>query len=168
MQIPPEEQSMDDVLSLQLSAATIGIEARCKRSFRKQEYTETISGFHNSKYINLRNYPIHSISALNVEDYQIIDEGRVYRSLGWPQGEHNITVSYIGGYVLPCDATEYDPRTLPEPLELACLLYAQLLMRSPGVKSERVGDISVGYSDDSEGLPPAVISLISPYVGLWV
>lgn len=168
MSISESDTTMDDELILQIMAASITIESRCKRSFRKQEYTERISGFTNSKYLNLRNYPIHNISEVNVDDYEILDEGRLYRAQGWPQGEHNIIVTYEGGYVFPAEATTDNPRTLPEPLELACLLYVQILMRNPSVKTERVGDISVGYSDDSDSLPPAVLSLISPYVGRWV
>lgn len=94
----------------------------------------------------------------------------MYREAGWPTGDHNIQVNYIGGYVLPGDATTDEPRTLPEPLELACLLFAQLLLRDPGIRSERVGNINVTYADtDADGrLPSAVESLILPYVGRWV
>ncbi|MEC0092880.1 head-tail connector protein [Paenibacillus macquariensis] len=165
---PYDDGSTDDMIMLQISAASSRIEQHCKRSFKKQSYSERVSGYHNSKYINLRNYPIDSISEMNVEGYEILDEGRIYHSHGWPQGDHNIKVTYVGGYILPTDGTVDKPRTLPEPLELACLLYVQSLMRTPGIKSERVGDISVGYSDDSDSLPPAVASLISPYVGRWV
>ncbi|CAH1190315.1 hypothetical protein PAECIP111893_00271 [Paenibacillus plantiphilus] len=167
--IMPEMSELDDLLMLQIAAASAAIENYCKRSFRKQSYSERISGHVTSKYINLRNYPVHTIVEIpSVWDYEILDEGRLYRPHGWPTGDHNISISYIGGYVLPKDATEENPRTLPEALELACLLYSQVLLRSPGVKSERVGDISVGYTDDSSSLPPAVISLISPYVGRWI
>lgn len=158
----------DDLLLLQAAAASISIEQYCKRSFRKQEYIERISGFRNSNYINLRNYPVHSITELNVTGYEILDDGRIYRSCGWPAGEHNLTAKYIGGYVLPGEETTESLRTLPEPIELACLLYTQMLLRTPGIKSERVGDISVTYGDDNANLPSSVIALISPYVGRWV
>lgn len=159
----------EDLLKLQAAAASAAIEHYCKRSFRKQSYSERISGYATSKYINLRNYPVHSVTEIpSAWDFELLDEGRLYRSHGWPAGEHNIAVSYIGGYVLPEDATEDEARTLPEPLELACLLYTQMLMREPGVKSERVGNISVSYADDKESLPFAVVSLITPYVGRWV
>lgn len=159
----------EEMIKLQAGAASAAIENYCKRSFRKQAYTERISGYSTSKYINLRNYPVHSVSEVPSDwEFEILEEGRLYRSQGWPTGEYNISVSYIGGYVLPEDATADDARTLPEPLELACLLYTQMLIREPGVKSERVGDISVTYGDDNGNLPSSVIALISPYVGRWV
>lgn len=160
----------DDMLTLQIASASASIENRCKRQFKKQQYTEQISGDGRSKYINLRNYPIHSVEFPSDWDYRLLDDGRVYREAGWPTGDHNIQVNYIGGYVLPGDATTDEPRTLPEPLELACLLFAQLLLRDPGIRSERVGNINVTYADtDADGrLPSAVESLILPYVGRWV
>ncbi|KMZ43980.1 MULTISPECIES: hypothetical protein [Bacillales] len=171
MQLPPEDTSMDETLLLLAAAASQAIENHCKRSFRKKVYTETLSG-HDSLYLNLRNYPIHHIEEVRAEtvlaDYKEIGDGRLYRANGWPIGEHNITVTYSGGYVLPSEATEAEPRTLPESIELACLLYMQMIGRNPGVKSERVGDISVTYGDDSQALPAPVAALLTPYVGRWV
>ncbi|WP_289142909.1 phage head-tail connector protein [uncultured Brevibacillus sp.] len=171
MQIPTEDTSMDETLSLLIASASQAIENHCKRSFRKQLYTERMSG-HPSPYLNLRNYPIHHIEEVRADqilgDYEEIGDGRVYRDRGWPIGEHNISVTYLGGYVLPSEATKEEPRTLPESIELACLLYIQMIGRNPGAKSERVGDISVTYSDDSEALPAPVAALLTPYVGRWV
>lgn len=159
----------DEMLLLQITAASISIENRCKRSFKKQRYTEKISG-HASKYINLRNYPIHQVEFPSDWEFEILEEGRIYKRDGWPIGSHNIEVSYIGGYVLPSDATVDEPSTLPEPLEIACLLLSQQLLRDPSIRSERVGDISVAYADPFENgsMPQSVESLISAYVGRWV
>lgn len=162
--IPDEEPEM---LEMVLLSASQVIEQFCKRDFKKKLYREKISGTPVSKYINLRNYPIHSIEHINVSGYEVLDEGRLYHFAGWPKGDHNIDVEYIGGYVLPGDATVTEPQTLPRSIELACLLLAQTLLRNPGVKSERVGDLSVTYSDE-QGLPAAVKALVSPYVGRWV
>ncbi|WP_440397189.1 phage gp6-like head-tail connector protein [Paenibacillus sp. SAF-054] len=160
----------DEMLTLQIASASSVIENRCKRQFKKQCYSERVSGDPRSKYINLRNYPVHSVEFPSGWEYEVLEDGRIFRSAGWPSGENNIDVSYIAGYVLPGDATEEDPRTLPEPLELACLLLAQHGLRDPAIKSERVGDISVTYSDSPEEgrLPTAVDALISPYIGRWV
>ncbi|WP_339321379.1 phage gp6-like head-tail connector protein [Paenibacillus sp. FSL W8-0194] len=160
----------DDMLTLQIASASSTIENYCKRHFKKQRYSERVSGHSNSKYLNLRNYPIYSVELPSDWDFEVLDDGRLFRAEGWPQGEHNIQVSYIGGYVLPGDATEEEPRTLPEPLELACLLLAQQGLRDPSIRSERVGDISITYADAGEDgrLPGAVEALISPFVGRWV
>ncbi|MDR4997887.1 phage gp6-like head-tail connector protein [Brevibacillus parabrevis] len=171
MQISAEDTSMDENLLLLIASASQSIENHCKRSFRKQRYTERMSG-QSSLYLNLRNYPIHQVEEIRagqiLDSYEDIGDGRLYRKQGWPIGEHNISVTYTGGYVLPGDATESEPRTLPESIELACLLYIQMLGRNPGTKSERVGDISVTYSDDSQALPAPVSALLTPYVGRWV
>lgn len=160
--IPVDDHNFNGTLLLRIAAASQAIETYCKRSFRKQQYTERVSGYRNSKYINLRNYPVHEIIECPLADYMILEEGRLYRSNGWPVGEHNLLIRYIGGYVLPGDATVDAPQTLPESLELACILYAQTMQRQPGVSSERVGDISVSYANE-EGLSSAVEALISPY-----
>lgn len=163
----------DELLQIQIAASSQVIENYCKRSFKLQSYNEQHSGNARSSYINLRNYPVQSIEEVAITgkyvgDYELLEEGRIYCPSGWPAGEHNIKVTYTAGYVLPVDATEEKPRTLPEVLELACIFHAQLMLRTPGVTAERVGDISVNYSSDGEGLPPTVVSLISPYVGRWV
>lgn len=163
----------DELLQIQIAASSQAIENYCKRSFKLQSYTERHSGNSRSSYINLRNYPVESIEEVAttgnpVGDYELLEEGRIYCSSGWPAGEHNIKVTYTAGYVLPVDATMDKPRTLPEVLELACIFHAQWMLRSPGVTAERVGDISVNYSAEGEGLPPTVVSLVSPYVGRWV
>lgn len=170
--LPGEDE---DWLKLQIAAASIAIENYCKRTFKKQLYTELVSGHATSNYLNLRNYPVHEVIKItNDLDFGILDDGRLYRAGGWPAGEHNIQVSYIGGYVLPGDATKEEPRTLPEPLELACLMYAKILCERyampADIQSERLGEMSVTYAhqlSEKDIMPPAVIALISPYVGRW-
>ncbi|WP_010500652.1 hypothetical protein [Paenibacillus elgii] len=169
-----QEEHGQDELSLHLMAASQAIESFCKRSFRKQQYTERMSGY-KSDYINLRNFPVASVESLTgqtgeITDYEILSEGRLYRRNGWPIGKHNIQVTYTGGYVLPGDATPDNPRTLPESIELACLFLAKTTFSGQlGVAGERFGDYSVTYIvKDGFELPGAVISLISPYVGRWV
>ncbi|OMD05748.1 phage head-tail connector protein [Paenibacillus sp. FSL R5-0636] len=163
----------DEMLQIQIAASSQVIENYCKRSFKLQSYIERHSGNSSSSYINLRNYPVESIEEVvipgkPVGDYELLEEGRIFCPSGWPVGEHNIKVTYTAGYVLPGDATTEKPRTLPEVLELACIFHSQLMLRTPGVTAERVGDISVNYSADGDGLPQTLVSLISPYVGRWV
>ncbi|WP_088832631.1 phage gp6-like head-tail connector protein [Paenibacillus tyrfis] len=171
------EYGPDAELKIYLLAASQAIESFCKRSFRKQQYTERLSGY-KSDYINLRNFPVASVESLTgptgeITDYEILSEGRLYRSSGWPIGKHNIQVAYTGGYVLPGDTTPDNPRTLPESIELACLFLAKTTLSGQlGIAAERFGDYSVTYNVKTDGsgfeLPGAVISLISPYIGRWV
>ncbi|ELK38861.1 hypothetical protein D478_27507 [Brevibacillus agri BAB-2500] len=97
-------------------------------------------------------------------DYEAASEkGVLFRKDGWCAADRQITLTYTAGYVLPGDATPENPQTLPESLELACILLCQTLMRQPGVTSERVGDIAVTYATESDGLPGAVKSLVDPF-----
>lgn len=170
----------DDELKLYLMVASQGIENYCKRSFRKQTYTEQLNGYGESPYINLRNYPVHEVISVQssnsiVTGFESVGEGRLYRSCGWPSGKHNLTITYVGGYVLPGEETKDEPRTLPESLEFACIIYAQSLYDSQfipsGIQTERLGEMSVTYAqhqtDKSSQMPPTVVSLINPYVGRW-
>ncbi|MEY9097091.1 hypothetical protein ABH899_005786, partial [Paenibacillus sp. RC84] len=87
------------------------------------------------------------------------ENGMLFRRSGWPCGTRTVEVEYLAGYILPSDEPGAEKATLPENYELACILYAQMLMRSPGVTSERVGDISVTY-ESGEGMPQTIKDLI--------
>jgi hypothetical protein len=172
LKIPLEDDTEDGFLLALLSASSAAIEDYCNRSFKLQEYSGIKCDGVHGKYLLLPNYPIQSVALLQFgsspefpDNYEIDpDRGMLYRSCGWPCGERSITVTYTAGYVLPSDAPGDPASTLPEPLEMACILFAQTLQRMPGVTAERVGDISVSYaSNEGEGLPFAVKALINPY-----
>ncbi|WP_301171036.1 phage head-tail connector protein [Brevibacillus nitrificans] len=164
--IPADDESVNGQLLLYLSAASSAIETYCRRSFRLQEYKDRKHDGIKGKYLLLEGYPILQVSKVQVDDVDVTDyqvdpeRGMLFRQDGWQAEERKITVSYTGGYVLPSDATAENPQTLPESLELACILFCQTLMRTPGVTSERVGDLAVTYGNEGEGLPTAVRSLV--------
>lgn len=157
----------DDELTILLSVASQAIEEKCRRNFRKQVYESQADGL-RGKYIRLPNYPIHSVSAHHegrpLKGIEILEDGILFRSCGWPCGERVISLTYTAGYVLPGDATPDEPATLPETLEYACILLVKHLQREPGVTAERVGDISVSYAADQMDMPLAVKSLIAPHI----
>jgi hypothetical protein len=169
--IPLEDDTEDGTLILWLAASSKAIEDYCDRTFGLQMYTGIKCDGVNGKYLLLPNYPIQSVSTIlfrgdteEMENYEIeAERGMLYRSCGWPCAERSITVTYTAGYILPSDDPEAPVSTLPESLEMACILFAQTLQRMPGVSAERVGDISVSYANEDEGLPFAVKSLINPY-----
>ncbi|MED1792891.1 phage head-tail connector protein [Brevibacillus nitrificans] len=167
--IQAEDTTADGPLALYLAAATSAIEEYCRRSFRLQEYRDRKHDGTSGKYLLLEGYPIIHVSKVqldgtDISDYEIISEkGMLFRKGGWGVGDQQITLSYTAGYVLPGNASSENPQTLPEPLELACILLCQTLMRTPGVTSERVGDLAVTYANDGDGLPSAVKSLVNPY-----
>ncbi|QOS97556.1 phage gp6-like head-tail connector protein [Brevibacterium sp. JNUCC-42] len=169
MGVPSENESRDVEILAFLTATSTAIENYCRRSFGLQEYKNQKFDGVRGNYLLVKNFPVHSVSSVQInkteiKDYEIIDDkGMLFRTTGWQAKEREISVSYMAGYVLPADATEENPCTLPEPLELACILYCQTLMRTPGVSAERVGDISVSYTSEGENIPFAVKSLINPY-----
>lgn len=167
--IPADDDSAEGQLTLYLAAATSAIETYCRRSFRLQEYNDRKHDGTSGRYLLLQGYPILQVSKVQIDgvdimDYEIVsDKGMLFRKDGWCAADRQITLTYTAGYVLPGDATADNPQTLPEALELACILFCQTLMRTPGVTSERVGDLAVTYANEGDGLPSAVKSLVIPH-----
>lgn len=170
------DTSLDDTLQLYILAASQAIANYCRRDFKKQSYTDITHSAPGSKLLVLRNYPIDSVEEVTIPsgtitDFDVITDGLLYRDAGWPDEVRSVTVKYTAGYVLSDEATSDNPCTLPEPLELACVQLTKMFFNDQILKeSERLGDYSVRYltANAEHSLPPAVISLISPYVGRWV
>ncbi|MBW7452446.1 phage head-tail connector protein [Paenibacillus sepulcri] len=168
-----EDISQDALLLISLKAASRAIEDRCRRSFCLLEHIEHCTGL-PGPFLSVRQYPIRSVSSIMsdhggaLDPFEIVEEtpGLLYRACGWPRGERSIVITYRAGYVLPEQGTEEEPSDLPETLEWACVLLAQHLQRTPGVQSERVGDISVTYSSTPNitDMPAAVEALIAPHI----
>ncbi|WP_409346757.1 phage gp6-like head-tail connector protein [Paenibacillus sp. MBLB4367] len=174
LQLQQSDSSQDNELRMAILAASQAIENECRRSFKLQNYVQTLSG-DGSPYISLRNSPVVSIVEIiesdggSIVDYRNLGDGLVLRAARWPYGQHNITVTYEGGYILPVDETGERPHTLPEPLELACIMLAQMIFEGNyGKESERTADYAVTFQKALPGresnLPPAVAALVSPYV----
>lgn len=126
--IDESDTSLDGELEPVLLAASSAIEDYCCRSFEKKEYTERISG--GSKFLAVRNYPISgdpvitAVGGTGITDFIVRDTGILFRSCGWPRGEYNLTVKYIGGYVLPGVSGD---QKLPASIEQACLILARMM-----------------------------------------
>ena len=168
MGIEVEDDSQDDELLSLIVVASTMIEEVCRRVFKLQTHTSKVTGL-PGKYIRLPQYPVHAITSISgpygeLAGVETLDSGILYREGGWPRENRSITVTYQAGYVLPGDATDNDPATLPETLEYACILMIKHLQREPGVQSERVGDISVSYSAAESDMPSAVKALITPHI----
>lgn len=167
MGVPDDDKSQDPLILAALKAASAAIEREANRSFEYKQYRQTLDGS-GTQFLRLRNFPIQSVSMLKMKgveqaaDSFVIESenGMLFRRSGWPCGARIIEVEYMAGYILPSDEAGAEPVTLPENISLACILYAQMLMRTPGVASERVGDISVTYRDDGNDLPMAIKALI--------
>ncbi len=162
--IPVDDTDDDFALRLALAAASRAIEREINRQLGRQVHTEEVDGS-GRPLLRLRHYPINrvdsvAVCSVTVTDYETEPASGMLRRLGcWPEGLRNVVVTYEAGYDLP---TDDEPGTLPENYELACVLYAQILMREQGTTSERVGDIAVTYEAQTAGrLPGAVAALIA-------
>lgn len=167
-----DDASQDGQLLFCLQAASDAIENHCQRKFKKASYQERRSGT-GSKYVSLRNFPIHEISELAGPDGSVtgfiqLGDGILYRAEGWPCGEYNLKLTYIGGYILPSDDPAAEPSDLPATLEMACLILAKMMYKGEwGRTTERIdGEYSVSYAQSQRptDLPPVVQALCDRHV----
>lgn len=132
------EATKNNIIRL-INAASSYIETVTGRKFRKQEYTEKhfASGYQE---LCLNQYPILAVESVmddegrTLSGYSFEDTGEygvLFRDEGWAvkgyrQGlsddirlsSRYLMVKYTAGYVLPKDATEEDPETLPYDLQM--------------------------------------------------
>lgn len=164
MHIPADDTSQDAEIEMFIGIASDAIEARCRRIFKRQIHEQDIhrvSGCH----LLCDNYPVYS--ATITKGNEILTGYRLQKDRGilsWADWPCDFNVSYEAGYILPSDDPEAPEPTLPRQLEYACVLFIQFAQRRPGIKSERVGDISVTYGDDDSDLPAPIMALIAPFV----
>lgn len=138
----------DARLTRMIAAASDAIEAYCQRPFGKATVTEKYQPS-GTPLLCLNRTPILSITqvkydgaVIDADSYEIEDAaaGLLRKKYGvWPAadlavggsasqdgvpgtGRKLIEVTYVGGYVLPKDATNETPRTLPYTIEQACLM----------------------------------------------
>ena len=132
------EATKNNIIRL-INAASSYIETVTGRKFRKQEYTEKhfASGYQE---LCLNQYPILAVESVmddegrTLSGYSFEDTGEygvLFRDEGWAvkgyrQGlsddirlsSRYLMVKYTAGYVLPKDATEEEPETLPYDLQM--------------------------------------------------
>ena len=132
------EATKNNIIRL-INAASSYIETVTGRKFRKQEYTEKhfASGYQE---LCLNQYPILAVESVmddegrTLSGYSFEDTGEygvLFRDEGWAvkgyrQGlsddirlsSRYLMVKYTAGYVLPKDATEDEPETLPYDLQM--------------------------------------------------
>lgn len=164
--IPEEDLTEDENLTFFLLTATDAIEKYCNRKFEMKTYNETHSGRH--EYLALRHHPITSIQSItdeygDITDYTILDGGILFKSSCFPSGQHNITIEYEGGYVLP---NELNP-TIPKSIEMACLMFSKMMYKGEwGKVSERIDNYSATFAQGNSpnDPPPVVMALCDPYV----
>ncbi|MBD5156222.1 MAG: hypothetical protein HDT13_01065 [Butyrivibrio sp.] len=136
-------------------------------------------------------YPILNVEYVKEEgrlvdpscyDYSQTGEiGVIYRDEGWLRAGYRrglaydivapkraIEVSYTAGYVLPKDATEDDPQTLPADLEalvweLVSYAYTGLTNGSQGLKAFSISDVTWTFDKSTHSEWAQIINLYRRY-----
>ena len=134
----PDERT-DATLELLINKASAWVERQVGRSLAKKEYDHWFDADGQQELATLE-YPIIKVHYVKQDgilvdpstyDYgQTAGIGVIYRDQGWLKAGYRrglahdiietkrvIEVSYTAGYVLPKDATEEEPQTLPADLE---------------------------------------------------
>lgn len=178
--IAVNDASKDEWLKRLLMVSSGFVKGYCHRDFELQERTESHSALPESKKIILREYPVASISSLQVdggtvpaEDYRWTGEGILYFPAGFPEGFHHIRVVYTAGYATT--GWDADPPTgfsIPEDLEEATLHIAILFYKEADAGGEgRLGVLekewaNVGRVEYFHDLPPRIQSILQAYRSL--
>lgn len=161
--IAADDTAKDDRLIFLINGFSAFIESYTGRKFVKGTFTEKLDGNGCSK-VYLQTMPVLSVSEIkqngsvvSAGDYLVYgEEGSVLSKNGvWPEGNQNIEITFTGGYVLPKDETEDNPRTLPFDIEIACVKGVGKLFNKTeleGVKNSNSGSMSANFQDalDSE------------------
>lgn len=171
MGIEVSDTTWDNRIKFLINGFSEFIEAYTGRGFSKGTFIQKLDSYGSGK-IYLRTWPILSITSIKIDNVAVSagdylsydDEGAIlYRGGAWPNGDQNLEIEYVGGYVLPKDADEENPRNLPYDIELACVKgVANLLNKSEaeGVRSSNSGGMSVNFGD---GLDPEAKTILDAY-----
>jgi len=169
--IPLEDDAdLDPRISRIINAASGWIESRLNRNLGRDTVTELLSG-RGRQRLNLERYPILELVSVQVDGADVSDEckilngargarGQIWRKNGFPlsafgyrdltadvdpsTADLNVEAEYRGGYVLPRDEDDANPRTLPWEIEWACIRIVKIWYdRDPDMKRETS---EAGYS----------------------
>ncbi len=163
-----EDERTDEIVMLLINKASAWIERQTGRHLGKRSYHQWYDADGQQELVTLE-YPIVSVEYVK-EDGKIVDPSRydytqngnvgvIYRDEGWMKSGYRrglaydivapkraIEVSYEAGYVLPKDATEDNPQTLPADLEgllwdMVSQAYTSLQNGSQGLSSFTISDV---------------------------
>lgn len=137
---PEEEDAQRDATLVQLiNAASAWLETQLGRKLGKSTYRQKYCGT-GTQMLSLEQYPIVSVERITdtftgetITDFDFNETGEIgvlFREDGWTYRGHigglaydyiaprkYLEVQYVAGYILPKDATEDHPATLPADLE---------------------------------------------------
>lgn len=129
-----------DAIVMLINQASASIETEMRRRLGKQSYSERVKPTGSQELI-LSQWPILEVRHVEIGGrelpsaaYSIEDGGVLYKDDGWPwrgypyglaydpvMTSKNVLIEYTAGYILPKDATESEPATLPADIEGLCM-----------------------------------------------
>lgn len=182
-----EDEQTDLIIEMLINKASSWIERMSGRHLGRQSYHQWYKA-DGSQELVLDEYPIISIESIKEDGRLVSPEmydfgqtghiGVVYRDDGWLKAgwrsglafdivalKRVIEVRYTAGYVLPKDATEDDPQTLPADLEglvwdMVAQAYASLQNGSQGLSSFSISDVSWKFDKETN---PEWVRLVNLY-----
>ena len=175
------------LVELLVNKASSWVEQQVGRPLGKNTYSEFYEADGQQELVTLK-YPIISVDYVKEAgrlvpperyDYgQTANIGVIYRDDGWLRAgyrrglandiietKRNIEVCYTAGYVLPKDATDEEPQTLPADLEglvwdMVSQAYANMQNGSQGLKSFSISDVSWTFDKST---PSAWLQIVNLY-----
>ena len=175
------------LVELLVNKASSWVEQQVGRPLGKNTYREFYEADGQQELVTLK-YPIISVDYVKeagrlvppeLYDYgQTANIGVIYRDDGWLragyrrglandiiEAKRNIEVCYTAGYVLPKDATDEEPQTLPADLEglvwdMVSQAYANMQNGSQGLKSFSISDVSWTFDKST---PAAWLQIVNLY-----
>ena len=175
------------LVELLVNKASSWVEQQVGRPLGKNTYREFYEADGQQELVTLK-YPIISVDYVKEAgrlvpperyDYgQTANIGVLYRDDGWLRAgyrrglandiietKRNIEVCYTAGYVLPKDATDEEPQTLPADLEglvwdMVSQAYANMQNGSQGLKSFSISDVSWTFDKST---PAAWLQIVNLY-----
>ncbi len=184
------DERTDEIITMLINKASSWVERQIGRHLAKQSYRHWYGADGHQELVMIE-YPIISVEYIKEKgrlvnpdcyDYTQTGEiGVIYRDEGWLKSGYRgglaydiiapkraIEVSYTAGYVLPKDATDEDPQTLPADLEglvweMVSQTYTNLQNGSQGLTSFSISDVTWSFDKSSHPEWAQLISLYRRY-----
>ena len=185
-----DDEKVNLIVELLINKASSRIERQTGRHLGKRSYRQWYDADGQQELVTIE-YPIIDVEYVKEDgklvnpdryDYsQTGDVGVIYRDEGWLKAGYRkglafdivapkrvIEVSYTAGYVLPKDATEDEPQTLPADLEglvwdMVSQAYTNLQNGSQGLSSFSISDVTWNFDKTQKSEWAQLVSLYRRY-----
>lgn len=185
-----EDERTDEIVTLLINRASSWIERQTGRHLGKRSYRQRYDADGQQELVTLE-YPIVSVECVKEDGKEVAPSrydhsqdgsvGVIYRDEGWLKAGYRrglaydivapkraIEVCYTAGYVLPKDAAEDNPQTLPADLEgllwdIVSQTYTSLQNGSQGLNSFSISDVTWNFDKSQHSEWTQLINLYRRY-----